>query len=165
MYRGRSNFYDVGGVAVLLDFAHNARGLAAVAEMARGVNCRRRLIILGQAGDRTDESIRELARSAMNLNPDLVVVREMEKYLRGREPGVIPKMLAEQLRECGLAESQLEVVDSEETAVRRAFEWSQPGDLLVLPVLVDRDAAAALVSELQDSGWEPGSPLPVRSLR
>ena len=38
----------------------------------------RRLVMLGQAGDRDDAAIRELARAALALRPDRVIVKEMD---------------------------------------------------------------------------------------
>ena len=55
--------------------------------MARRCRPTRRLIILGQAGDRDDNAIREFARSAWGFRPDRIVLKEMENYLRGRAPG------------------------------------------------------------------------------
>src|SRR5262249_13047116 len=73
---GRANIYRIGGVVVVIDFAHNPHGMAALAEMGGAMPARRRLVLLGQAGDRTDEDIRGLARAAWTLHPDRVVIKE-----------------------------------------------------------------------------------------
>ena len=65
--------------------------------MIAALPARRRLVLLGQAGDRSDEAIRALARAALALRPDRVVLKEMERYLRGRQPGEIPALMADEL--------------------------------------------------------------------
>ncbi|HKT60419.1 MAG TPA: Mur ligase family protein, partial [Gemmatimonadales bacterium] len=76
---GRANVMQLGGVQVVIDYAHNPHGLAALAEMVAAMPARRRLVLLGQAGDRSDGSIRELARAALALRPDHIVLKEMDR--------------------------------------------------------------------------------------
>ena len=87
---GRANLVDVGGVRVLIDYAHNAHGMSALVTLARTFPAKRRLIMVGQAGDRGDEAIRQLARAAWALRPDYVIAKEMEEYRRGRAEARFP---------------------------------------------------------------------------
>ncbi|MDH3533319.1 MAG: Mur ligase family protein, partial [Gammaproteobacteria bacterium] len=86
---GRCNVYDVNGRKVLVDFAHNPHAMQALFGMADGLPARRRVLCFGQAGDRPDELIRKLARSAWAIGLDRVMVSELPKYYRGREPGEV----------------------------------------------------------------------------
>ena len=61
---GRLNLFEFGGLRVVLDFAHNPHGLRALMDLAAALPAHRRLVVIGQAGDRDDASIRELARAA-----------------------------------------------------------------------------------------------------
>ena len=83
---GRANMVELGGVQLVIDYAHNPHGLAALGELMAALPARRRLVLIGQAGDRPDGAIRALARAAFSLRPDRVVLKEMERYLRGRRP-------------------------------------------------------------------------------
>src|SRR5439155_5946126 len=74
---GRANLLDLGGVRLVIDYAHNPHGMAALAHMVTALPAERRLVLIGQAGDRSDEAIRELARAALALRPDRVVLKEM----------------------------------------------------------------------------------------
>ena len=139
--------------------------MAALAEMAATMPARRRLVLLGQAGDRSDEAIRDLARSALALRPDRVVLKDMERYLRGRQPGEIPRLMAEELARHGVPADAVSRPGSELDAVRDALAWARPGDLLVLAVHQDRPLVMALLDHLRDSGWRPGIPLPVEETR
>lgn len=154
---GRANVWDLGGITAIVDFAHNPHGLLAMAAMARAVPAERRALVIGQAGDRDDEAIRELAHAAWTLRPDRIFVKEMEIYLRGRERGVVPAMIDRTLREAGAPAEAIEHCDSELSAVRRALEWARTGDLLLLTTHAEREAVIALLQELQTRGWTAGS--------
>ena len=136
---GRGTLLNVGGVQVLVDYAHNPHGLAAVAQLVHAVPARRRLLVLGQAGDRTDDAIRELARVAWALRPDRVILKEMAGHRRGRAEGEVPRLLADELQRAGAREDQLERVGTEVEAAERALAWAEPGDLLVLLLHEERD--------------------------
>jgi cyanophycin synthetase len=157
---GRSNVYEVGGVRVVVDFAHNPRGMAALAEIATALPARRRLVVIGQAGDRDDDAIRELARAAQAIRPDHVVVKEMEKYRRGRAPGEVPGLLVAELRRLGVAEAAVSTAPDDLAALRQALNWSQPGDLLLVTIHVEQQAALALLERIRREAWEPGRPFP-----
>ena len=157
---GRLNVFDLGGARVILDFAHNPHGVAAVVSMAAALPAERRLILIGQAGDRDDESIRELARAAWVARPDRIVVKELARHLRGREAGEVPAILTEEFLRLGASEDRLVVVDSEMAGVREALGWARTGDLILLPVQGDRDETLDLLRRLEEARWKPGDDLP-----
>jgi len=131
---GRANLYECRGVRILLDYAHNPHGMQALATVVRALPGGRRALVLGQAGNRNDESIRGLARSAWAIGIDRVVLKEMDAYRRGRAAGEIPALLADEFRRLGLPDDAIERADSEVAAVARALDWAREGDLLVLTV-------------------------------
>ena len=151
---GRGTLFEVGGVKVLVDYAHNPHGLAAVAQLVHAVPARRRLLVLGQAGDRTDDAIRELARAAWALRPDRVILKEMAGHRRGRAEGEVPRLLADELQRAGARADQLERVGTEVEAAERALAWAGPGDLLILLLHEERDA----VMEALNAARRPGAP-------
>jgi cyanophycin synthetase len=133
---GRLMRYELDGVRVLIDYAHNPeglRGLLAVAQHLRTSDGRLGLI-LGHAGNRQDADIEALAEVAAAAGPELIVVKENEAHLRGREPGEIPRLLRAVLLRAGFAPATLPLRPSELEAVRCALEWARPGDVLALPV-------------------------------
>jgi cyanophycin synthetase len=147
---GRMMRFDIDGVQVVLDYAHNAdglRGLLRVAEHLRdtgGPGTRGRLaLLLGHAGNRQNEDIEDLARIAADFKPDLVVVKENEGHLRGREQGEVPRIIRAALLRAGLPESAVPLRMSEVEAARCALDWARPGDVVLL--LVHSAAARAEV--------------------
>jgi hypothetical protein len=107
-------------------------------------------LLLGQAGDRDDEAIRALARTAWEARPGHIVLKDLDGYLRGRAPGVVPALLREELLAAGAPLDQLDSSTDETDAARRLLAWGRPGDLLVMPVhaLAARERARGLIR-----GW------------
>jgi cyanophycin synthetase len=157
---GRLNVFELGGATVIVDFAHNPHGVRALGEMARAIPAARRLFLVGQGGDRDDESILDLAHAVWSMEPDCVVVKEMPKYLRGRELGVIPAMIERELAVAGAPPEAIIHADSEFSGVRAALEWARPGDLVLLTAHEHRTEMLALMARLETAGWRPGEVLP-----
>ena len=151
---GRLQHWRREGVEVLLDYAHNPEGLAALLAIARSLAPLGRLgLLLGQAGNREDGAIRALARTAAAALPDCVVLKELPGYLRGRAPGEVPGLLQDELQRAGVANVRLHAQQSEVDAARSLLDWAVAGDVVVLPVH-GRDARTALVDWL-DSVAQP----------
>jgi UDP-N-acetylmuramyl tripeptide synthase len=157
---GRANLLELGGANILLDYAHNPDGMSALVRVARTLPANRRLVMIGQAGDRDDEAIRELARVAWLLQPDHVVINEMDQYLRGRSIGEVPTILADEFLRLGAPDAAISRVGPEVDGVLKALEWARAGDLLVLTVHQDRGAVLELLSEVAASSWRAGDPVP-----
>jgi cyanophycin synthetase len=157
---GRGVFREIGGIRVLVDFAHNPHGVAAIAALVAAIPAGRRLVLLGQAGDRTDAEIRALAAAVWAMRPDRIVVKEMESYLRGRRKGEIPALLEAELARLGAPPDMVAETGSETEAVRAAFAWAQPGDLLVLLSHAARARTLEFLDRLAAGRWRPGEPLP-----
>ena len=132
---GRLMRFKVGGVQVLVDYAHNPEGLTGLLSVAEALRGDGRLgLLLGHAGNRQDADLEALARVAAGFRPDLVVVKENESHLRGRAPGEIPRIIRTALLRAGMPEASLPVRGSEIEAARCALEWARPGDTLALLV-------------------------------
>ncbi|MEO7456106.1 MAG: cyanophycin synthetase, partial [Gemmatimonadaceae bacterium] len=158
---GRLQVSHVGGVTVLTDYAHNPGGLAALCATAASMHAKRRLLLLGQAGNRDDEQVRELARAALDVTRfDRVIIKEMPSMLRGREVGDLSRLFHDELLRGGMHEDQLEIVVGEREAIRHAMAWAKGGDLLVCPVHVERAGVHAWLNMLAVTGWHAGHPVP-----
>ena len=133
---GRLTCLEMDGVRIIVDYAHNPEGLRGVMQVAESLrkDGARLGLVLGHAGNRGDRDIERLAEVAARFMPDLVVIKELEGYLRGRERGEVPRIIIAALRQAGLPESALQQAPGEVEAVRAALDWATPGDLLVLPV-------------------------------
>jgi UDP-N-acetylmuramyl tripeptide synthase len=157
---GRLNEFDLGGVRALCDFAHNPHGMQALVSMIRGLPAQRRLVILGQAGDRDDESIRELVRLTVAAAPDRVVIKEMPEHLRGRPAGAVVALIDDELARLNYPKAQVEHAQNELAAVRKSLAWAQPGDVLLLLLHAQRTDVLQWLERVRKAGWKPGLALP-----
>lgn len=156
---GRGNFMDIGGVKVVIDFAHNPHGMSALTQALNSVPAKRRLYMCGQGGDRSDADIYQLTKVIRDAEPDAIIVRDMPSKLRGRKPGEVPALIHEYLADMAYPKDQIFDAETEVAAVAKAFKWASPGDLLVLLIYENRHAPLALIERLRVKGWTPGQTL------
>jgi UDP-N-acetylmuramyl tripeptide synthase len=133
---GRLMRFETRGVHVIVDYAHNPEGLRGLLEVAETQRERggRLGLLLGHAGNREDADIERLAQVAAEFAPALVVLKELQGYLRGRAPGEVPRILRNALLRAGLSADVLPQQPDEVAAALLALDWARPGDVLVLPV-------------------------------
>jgi UDP-N-acetylmuramyl tripeptide synthase len=135
---GRGNLREINGISIMVDFAHNPHGLNAVVDTLLQIPAKRRLVMLGHAGDRSNEDIGELTQVAQRLNPERVVIFELEDYLRGRQLGEIPDIIIETLTSSGYPAAHILLATDPVDGTSQALEWAQEGDFLLLLALGDR---------------------------
>ena len=145
---GRGNYFDVNGGRLLIDFAHNPHSLSAIINTVKAMPAKRRLIMLGHAGDRTDRDIHNLTEVALGLNPNMVITAEIPDYLRGRELKEIPDMIKAQCVESGMTDDQIHYAPTSLEGAKFALDWIQEGDFVVLLQLDERDAVFKLLEDM-----------------
>ncbi len=162
---GRLQHWRLGALEVYLDYAHNPDGLQG---LLRAVGADRRggrlALVLGHAGNREDADLRAVATTAAAFAPQLVVLKDIGGYERGRAAGEVAGIMHAALRAAGVDDAAIETRLDEVEAARRPLEWARDGDLVVLPVheLGARAKVVALLDTLRDSHWRPGTALPGR---
>ncbi|MEZ5460533.1 Mur ligase family protein [Dokdonella sp.] len=160
---GRLERWQFGGISVLMDYAHNPEGLHGLLSIARALGGSGRLgLILGQAGNRGNTEIRSLAAMAARFEPAIVVLKEMQGFMRGRARAEVAQLLRDALLALGMTPESLPMMPSEQAAAREALAWARPGDTIVLPVheRAARDAVRRLLDHLEETGWQAGQALP-----
>jgi len=131
---GRLERWRYRGALVIVDYAHNPDGLGQLLSVARAQCPLRLTLLLGQAGNRDDEAIAELARTAARFTPDRVVIKELSLMLRGRAAGEVPALIERVLREAGIEADRITSEPDEERAARILLDSARPGDVIVLPI-------------------------------
>jgi len=159
---GRGNLFDIGGIRVLIDFVHNPHGFDALTRTVAQLTAERVGLMIGHAGDRDDESIRELARAAWAMKPQRVAIKELGGYLRGRELGEIPAIIRDVLLGAGAADASISTHEDEVDAARALLSWAREGDFLLFSSQAQRAEILELVESLRAERWRPGSELPQR---
>ena len=138
---GRLNMFELHGVKVIVDYAHNPHGLEMAGDFverltAPGVNGPepgRRIAVIATPGDRRDEDIRELGRVAARVFDDLIVREDANP--RGRRRGEIAQHVMEGIK--AATESRVryaEVIIDERPAIGAALSRARPGDVVLLCV-------------------------------
>lgn len=148
---GRANLYQIKGATVLLDFAHNPAGLEALMPVVNALPAKRRLLVTGQAGDRSDADIRAFAAAAGETRFDRVILKQMDGHARGRAPGEVAKLMREAFVGMGYRARAITGATTELAAVRAAIRWAQPGDLIVLLSHEKRDQTQALLAGMAEA--------------
>jgi cyanophycin synthetase len=145
---GRMNILDLEGRAVIVDMAHNEASLLALLEVARGLRLPggRVLAMVGTAGDRSDELIRSLGELAAK-GADTVVIGEKRKYLRGRDPAELVRLLREGAATVGMAD--VPTHPSELAALQALVPTCGQGDVVALMAPAER---AEILTWLEDQG-------------
>ncbi len=144
---GRLERWQRGGAQVLIDYAHNPDGLAQLLAVARALAPRRLLLLLGQAGNREDAAILELARTAAAAQPDVVVIKELPSMQRGRPDGEVPALLLRGLQEGGLPPGRQRFGGVEAQAALTLLAEAADGDVVVL-TLHDPASRPAVLAQL-----------------
>ena len=136
---GRCNEFMIDGARVIVDFAHNPHGMKAFMSIAKNLEAERKILVTGQAGDRSDTDIRNLAQESIrDVDLDRVIIKQMAKYARGRKPGETAHILKRGFIDSGLEETRISVIEHETDAVNQALDWAQPGDLVLLLIHENR---------------------------
>ena len=145
---GRGMLLELGAVRALLDFGHNPDGISAILQTAHRLVEGEVSVVFGQAGDRTDEAIRDLTRAIHAGGASRFVIKEMAEYRRGRAPGEVPRIIHDELLRLGVARTAIHHADSDEAAAEEALRRAAPGDLLVLFIHSDREQVITRLNAL-----------------
>ena len=141
---GRFNVYDVHGTNVILDYGHNIEGYKAVLESVKKMNYKRIIGVIGVPGDRTDSSTLKIG-NICGKNFDYIYIKE-DRDTRGRKNGEIADLLKKGVLEAGFKNSNISIVLDEEEALKKAIDFSQPGDLVIM-FFEEFEPAANIVKE------------------
>lgn len=149
---GRSNWFEVRGARVLLDYAHNPHGLRAILDTVdRLVDASegpaRRVMLLSTAGDRTEAEIRELAAMAGEAGVEKILVADCVGYERELGPMGVPRILADELSKRG---RNVPMFASELEGVQAALGMIVPGDILMLLVKGERKESLKAIQNAMD---------------
>lgn len=121
---GRMNIFEFRKFKVLIDFAHNPSGYAAIEEYLNTVDATQKIGIISGVGDRRDEDIRECGLIAGRMFNHIII--RQEKYLRGRTEEEIINLILEGIQESG-REVTYEIIPKEIEAIKHAINIAEEG--------------------------------------
>ncbi len=146
---GRLNLYQVDGIAVVLDLAHNEASLESLLEVAESLRLPdgRLSVVLGTAGDRTDEAIHAMGAMAAAAADRIVVARRV-KYQRGRPAGEMEAIWRAGAAEAGVLE--LDETADEVTGLVHELEAGLPAGSVIAVCALEQHAE--MVAEVRRRG-------------
>lgn len=152
---GRLNLYRLGSRLVIVDFAHNEAGIAAVLDVAEGLaaggagRAAPVTAIVGTAGDRPDDALRGIGR-IVGQRAQRVAIKETRTYLRGRTAASVVGEIMAGITAAGVAAAAVPVYESETVALRAELVGRGPDTprVIVLMCHEDREGVFHLLSEL-----------------
>jgi len=144
---GRGNWFEGNGVKILVDFAHNEHGMKALAQMVSAIPARRKVVLMGQAGDRRNDDISAMTAAACDIGPALILACALPGYERGRPQAEVQQVIRETAIQCGMETRQVMDFDAPPEATRYALSHAEKGDLLVLLALTQREDVLSLIQD------------------
>jgi cyanophycin synthetase len=155
---GRLNLFRLGQRLVIVDFAHNEAGMAAVLDVAEGLaggaagRASPITAIIGTAGDRPDDTLRGIGRIAAQ-RAQRIAIKETRKYLRGRTAEVVVGELLAGVKDGGGTPADVPVYERETAALRAELMVGSNGRVdaprvIVLMCHEERDEVFALLADL-----------------
>jgi len=130
---GRLNLFRLGAKVIIVDFAHNEAGIAAVLDVAEGIaggaagRAAPITVIIGTAGDRPDDTLRGIGRIAAE-RAQRVAIKQTLGYLRGRTPESVVGELLAGVTAAGVDASTVPIYDSETAALKAELNGGSNGN-------------------------------------
>jgi cyanophycin synthetase len=158
---GRLNLFRLGAKVVIVDFAHNEAGLAAILDVAEGIAAGAAgraapiTVIIGTAGDRPDDTLRGIGRIAAS-RAQRVAIKQTLHYLRGRTPESVVGELLEGVKAGGILAADVPIYENETKALQAELNGapgmgahggrSDAASVIVLMCHQERDAVLELLA-------------------
>jgi cyanophycin synthetase len=128
---GRMNVFDEHPFKVIVDYGHNASAIEVMCQLVERLEpAGRKIVVLAGPGDRRDEDIRDIAKTAAGRFDHYICRRD--DRLRGRAADEVPKLLCDTLLAHGVRPEQIDVIPEEPIAVSHVLGMARPGDLLLI---------------------------------
>jgi cyanophycin synthetase len=127
---GRGQLFEVGGIHLLVDYAHNPAAIAAITGLVEAIwGTEHAVAAVTLPGDRRDDLIADCARAVADGFHRVVLYEDSD--LRGRAHGEVPEIVRGEIaaRRPELAATTVSTVAE---AVPVALAMANPGDVVVL---------------------------------
>lgn len=125
---GRINEFEINGVNVIVDYAHNPHGLKALAGYIKNIPNRKLGIITG-TGDRREEDIIEFGKIAAGMFDDIII--RFDRDLRGRTMDAILELLQKGFDQ-NKPVLKFEIITETGAAIHHAISTVQKGSYVIV---------------------------------
>ena len=127
---GRGQLFELGGVHLLVDYAHNPAAITALGELVHDIwGTEHAVAAVTLPGDRRDDLIADCARAVADAFHRVVLYEDVD--LRGRSRGEVPELVRGEIA-ARRPELAVTTVTTVAEAVPAALAMANPGDVVVL---------------------------------
>lgn len=126
---GRMNIFQVRDFEVMIDYAHNTDGFKQLKEFMQRLHSPLKVGIVGCAGDRRDEDIRQMGKYAAEIFDEIII--RHDKDGRGRTNEEITRLLMEGIHSHKPGEKPL-VISDETDAMKYAIQYASKNAFIVV---------------------------------
>jgi len=129
--RGRLEYYELNGLKVILDYAHNPAGIKETLKTLKSLKYKKLIGCVGMPGDRPDSTIRNFASEIAAGAFDYLYIKE-DQDLRGRKRGEVAEVIYDQLLKEGIEPSIISIVLNEQEAFKQALKQAAKDDVVII---------------------------------
>jgi cyanophycin synthetase len=125
---GRINEFQINGVNIIVDYAHNAHGLKALGKYLQNIPVNK-IGIIAVPGDRRDNDIIEFGQIAACIYDDIII--RIDRDTRGRTAESIVELLSQGIHNIK-PELECKVIPDTQNAIHFAVENAEKGSCVVV---------------------------------
>ena len=126
---GRLNLFEFKDFNVLLDYAHNTAGMAALHNFIEKLDGSPKVGIIAGIGDRRQEDNEGIGKMAAEMFDEIII--RQDKHLRGKTEEELIKMLTDGIKKYD-ENKKITVIKTEKEAITFAIENAKKGSLITI---------------------------------
>ncbi len=126
---GRMNMFQFKNFQVMVDYAHNSAGFAAISKFLEKVAAKPKVGIIAGVGDRRDADIINLGKLAAGMFDEIII--RQDKNLRGRTDQEIIDFMLQGVHAVD-KEKKVKVIPTEREAIDFAIKHAKKGAFIVI---------------------------------
>jgi cyanophycin synthetase len=139
---GRMNLFQFKNFQVMVDYAHNSAGFAAIGKFLEKITAKPKVGIIAGVGDRRDSDIISLGKLAANMFDEIII--RQDKNLRGRTDQEIIDFMLQGVHSVD-KNKKVKVIPTESEAIAFAIKNAKKGSFITICSDVVPDALDAIM--------------------
>lgn len=144
---GRMNLFQFKNFQVMVDYAHNSAGFAAIGKFLEKITAKPKVGIIAGVGDRRDSDIISLGKLAAAMFDEIII--RQDKNLRGRTDQEIIELMLEGVHSID-KDKKVKVIPTESEAIAFAIKNAKKGSFITICSDVVPDALDAIMKFKED---------------
>lgn len=148
---GRMNIFHFRNFTVMVDYAHNTAGLAAIGKFVGKVDAVKKVGIIAGVGDRRDEDTISLGMEAARMFDEIII--RQDRNLRGRSEEEIINLMTNGIRRID-PNKVIHVIKKESEAIEFALQKAEKGAFIVICSDVVPDALSQIMKYKEEEDKE-----------